>query len=111
MKKTRNRTSMFDECREFIVQKLDEGYQIKEVFNLLNQEHGFYDYSSFYSYVHKKLGYVRTKACCEKCGNILWVHCPTMRKERPVCIARRKIMRTDFKDKPYKCLYYVAEQE
>lgn len=102
---------MFNKYRAFIIQKLDEGYMLKEVFNMIDHESGFYNYDSFYSYVNNVLHYKRIKADCEHCGQVLWVYSPTACKEKPVCLAKKKIMRTDFKDKPFKCQYYKAEQE
>lgn len=99
-------TSMFNEYRDFVIQKLDEGYSIKDVFKMVDHDSGFYEYCSFYYFVSNNLQYKREKADCEHCDNIIFAYCPSSHKEKPICIQRRRIMRTDFKDKPFKCLYY-----
>lgn len=102
---------MFNEYRDLVIQKLDEGLLIKDVFNIIDHGSGFYEYCSFYNYVRNCLGYKREKVDCEHCGNLMFAYCPTARKEKPVCIKRRRIMRTDFKDKPYKCKCYKSTVE
>lgn len=49
--KKHKRVSMFDEKRDLIVQMLDDGYSIKAVFDVVDNNTGFYEYGSFYYYV------------------------------------------------------------
>lgn len=105
--KKHKRGSMFDEKRDMIVQMLDEGYSIKAGFDVLDNNTGFYEYGSFYYYVQNVLRYkFGSKASCETCQHIIQAYAPTSLKYKPVCVARKRIMRTDFKDKPYKCQFY-----
>lgn len=105
----RKRKSMFDEHKDFIIQKLDEGYSIKDVFKMIDHDQGWYEYESLYWYVRKSLQYNHIKADCEHCSQVLWAALPSSKKKRPVCVPRCQIMRTDFKDKPFKCSHFVAE--
>lgn len=111
MKSKRKRKSMFDNYRDLIIQKLDEGCSIKQVFEIIDHNSEFYDYNSFYTYVHKTLQYKRDKVDCEHCKYLLQMSLPTTGKQVPVCIPFRRIMRTDLKDRPFKCGHFVAEQE
>ncbi|XBX05121.1 hypothetical protein QMP26_32500 [Enterocloster clostridioformis] len=97
---------MFEEKREFIVKNLEDGCSIKEVFNMIDDGSDFYDLDTFYYYVREILHYKRFKADCEHCTNIIWVDSPTAKQQKPVCLAKKKILRTDFKDKPFKCPNY-----
>lgn len=106
MGKRRRYPSMFDEYREMTIEKLDEGYSLKEIFNIIDHDSGFYEYGTFVYFVRSILGYKHIKADCENCQHMLWVFSPTARKMKPVCLPRQRIMRTDFKDKPFKCENY-----
>jgi len=106
MSEHHKRKSMFDEMQEFIVKYLDDGYSAKEVFDMIDNGSGFYDLDTFYYYVREILHYKRIKADCEHCKNIIWADSPTAKQKKPVCLAKKRIMRTDFRDKPFKCQHY-----
>lgn len=106
MKKQRRHHSMYDEYYDLIVEKLNEGLSVKDIFDIIDHDSGFYEYGTLLHYINVTLCYKRVKADCEHCENIIWVYSPTARKKKPVCLARKRIMRTDFKDKPYRCKDY-----
>lgn len=102
----RKRKSMFSELKDEIIRQLNEGKQIKEIYESIDHGTGMYEYISLYRYIHVTLGYRRDKADCEHCENLIWVYSPTTQKQKPVCLFKKRIMRTDFKDKPYVCQQY-----
>lgn len=102
----RKRNSMFSELKDEIIRQLNEGKQIKEIYVSIDHGTGMYEYISLYRYIHVTLGYRRDKADCEHCENLIWVSAPTTQKEVPVCLIKKRIMRKDFKDKPYVCQQY-----
>lgn len=106
MSEHHKRKSMFDEKRGFIVKNLDDGCSVKEVFDMIDNGSGYYDLDTFYYYVREILHYKRIKADCEHCNNIIWADSPTANQKKPVCLAKKRIMRTDFKDKPFRCPNY-----
>ena len=52
---------MFSELKDEIIRQLNEGKQIKEIYESIDHGTGMYEYISLYRYIHVTLGYRRDK--------------------------------------------------
>lgn len=98
------RGSMFDEKKDFIMERYENGASIKSILEELGCD--WYEYSSLYSYIAKHFPKRNLKHVeCEKCKYFSWMQAPYNKSDLPVCIKRKRVFYRELTDLPYKCEY------